>query len=90
MCLKAPSLRDVALRGRYMHDGRFRSLAQVVEFYNSGVQANPNLDNRLRGPGGAPLRLGLTQSDKAALVAFLGTLTGSTMIAAAKFSNPFK
>ena len=87
---KAPSLRNVALRGRYMHDGRFPSLAQVVEFYNSGVQANPNLDNRLRGPGGAPLRLGLTQSDKAALVAFLGTLTDSTLIAAAKFSNPFK
>jgi cytochrome c peroxidase len=72
-----------------MHDGRFTSLAQVVEFYNSQVQPNPNLDNRLRGQGGAPLRLNLTVGDKAALVAFLGTLTDSTMLTASKFSNPF-
>jgi hypothetical protein len=56
----------------------------------AGVRANPNVDNRLRGRGGAPLRLGLTPSDKAALVAFLGTLADSTMIAAAKSSNPFR
>jgi cytochrome c peroxidase len=87
---KAPSLRNVALRGRFMHDGRFTSLDQVVEFYNSGVQPNPNLDNRLRAPGGAPLRLGLAQSDKDALVAFLRTLTDSTMASATKFSNPFR
>ena len=87
---KAPSLRNVALRGRYMHDGRFTSLGEVVNFYNSQVQPNPSLDNRLRGPGGAPLRLGLSQAEQAALVAFLGTLTDSTMIAAAKFSSPFK
>ncbi len=86
---KVPSLRNVALRAPYMHDGRFATLAQVVEFYNSGVQANPNLDNRLRVPGGAPLRLNLSLGEKAALVAFLGTLTDSTMINAAKFSNPF-
>ena len=86
---KAPSLRNVAVRAPFTHDGRFTTLAQVVEFYNSGVQANPNLDNRLRGPGGAPLRLNLTQGDKAALVAFLATLTDSTMLAAPKFATPF-
>jgi cytochrome c peroxidase len=87
---KAPSLRNVALRPAYMHDGRFTSLAQVVEFYDHGVQPNPGLDNRLRGNGGAPLRLNLSTADKAALVAFLNTLTDSTMISAAKFSNPFR
>ena len=87
---KAPSLRNVALRAPYMHDGRFTSLAQVVEFYNSQVQNIPGLDNRLRGPGGQPLRLNLSQTGKSALVAFLGTLTDSTMITAAKFSNPFR
>lgn len=87
---KAPSLRNVALRGHFMHDGRFTSLAQVVDFYNANVQPNPNLDQRLRAPGGAPLRLGLSQTERNALVAFLGTLTDSTMIAAAKFSTPFK
>src|SRR6185436_4302922 len=52
---KSPSLRNVAVRGRYMHDGRFGSLEEVVDFYNAGVQSNPQLDGRLRAPGGAPL-----------------------------------
>ncbi|MDB4916272.1 MAG: hypothetical protein JWM95_3916 [Gemmatimonadetes bacterium] len=87
---KAPSLRNVALRGTFMHDGRFISLAQVVEFYDTGVQANPGLDNRLRGNGGTPLRLNLSANDKAALVAFLNTLTDVPLTTAAKYSNPFR
>jgi cytochrome c peroxidase len=86
---KAPSLRNVALRGRFMHDGRFNSLQQVVGFYDAGVQPNPGLDPRLRAPDGTPLRLHLTQGDRDALVAFMRTLTDSTLIAAPKFSNPF-
>ncbi len=86
---KAPSLRNVAVRPRYMHDGRFTTLEQVVDFYDSGVQANPNLDARLKAPGGAPRRLGLTATQKAALVSFMRTLTDSTFLTAARFSNPF-
>ncbi len=85
---KVPSLRNVAIRGRFMHDGRFTSLEQVVEFYNSGVQNNPNLDQRLR-QGNQPQRLNLTGAQKSALVAFLGTLTDSTLIANPKFASPF-
>ncbi len=87
---KSPSLKNVALSGAFMHDGRFSSLAQVVEHYNSGVQAGPALDNRLLAPGGLPRQLGLTVADKAALVAFLGTLTDAGFVADAKFSSPFK
>jgi len=86
---KAPSLRNVAVRSPYMHDGRFTTLEQVVQFYDAGVQANPGLDPRLRGPDGRPRRLGLTAADRAALVAFLGALTDSTFLTARKFSNPF-
>jgi cytochrome c peroxidase len=86
---KAPSLRNVALRGRFMHDGRFTSLAQVIDFYDHGVQNNPNLDQRLRDRGGA-LRLNLSGTQKAALIAFLNTLTDSTLITASKFSNPYR
>ncbi|MFL5386055.1 MAG: cytochrome c peroxidase [Longimicrobiaceae bacterium] len=86
---KAPSLRNVAVRGRYMHDGRFTSLMEVVDFYNAGVQANPGLDRRLRAPDGSPRRLGMTVAEKAALVAFLRTLTDSAFLAAPKFSDPF-
>ena len=86
---KAPSLRNVGVRAPYMHDGRFTTLAQVVEHYNSGIQGSPNLDRRLRGPNGAPQRLNLTAQQKSALVAYLNTLTDNSLLTAAKFSNPF-
>jgi cytochrome c peroxidase len=86
---KSPSLRNVAVRGRYMHDGRFTSLEQVVDFYNTGVQANPALDPRLRAPGGGPLRLNLTLAQRDAIVAYLRTLTDRPLLADVRFSNPF-
>jgi cytochrome c peroxidase len=87
---RSPSLKDVGRSARFMHDGRFSSLEQVVEFYNSGVQSGVALDNRLRGPGGGPQRLNLSAADKAALVAFLRTLNEQTISADPKFSNPFR
>ncbi len=86
---KAPSLRNIAARAPYMHDGRFATLDQVVEFYNSGVQANPNLDNRLRGPGGQTQRLNLSTSDKTAIVSYMRALTDTAFLASAKFASPF-
>ena len=87
---KSPSLKSVGLGSAFMHDGRFNSLAQVVEHYNSGVQAGPALDNRLIGAGGAPRVLNLSAPDKAALVAFLSTLNDGQLAADSKFSDPFK
>ncbi len=87
---KSPSLKSVGLSNAFMHDGRFSSLAQVVEHYNSGVQAGPALDARLIGPGGAPRVLGLSAADKAALVAFLMTLNDPVLAADGKFGSPFK
>ena len=86
---KVPSLRNIAQTAPYMHDGRFATLNEVVEFYNSGVQAHPNLDPRLRRPGGQPLRLNLNQNDRNALVAFMGTLTDNVLLNDPKFSDPF-
>ena len=89
---KAPSLRNIAVRPPYMHDGRFQTLEQVIAFYDSGVQNNPGLDGRLRvGPGGngQPLRLNLSTAERASLVAFLGTLTDNTFLTDVRFSNPF-
>lgn len=74
-----------------MHDGRFATLLEVVEHYNSGVQAHPNLDERLRGDPSNPLprRLNLNDQEKQALVAFLNTLTDEVFLTDEKFSNPF-
>ena len=87
---KVPSLRNVAVRAPYMHDGRFATLVDVINFYSTGVAANPFLDDMLRvSPGGAPRVLNLSQADKDALLAFLNALTDPTFLADVRFSNPF-
>lgn len=87
---KSSSLRNIALTAPYMHDGRFADLAAVIEHYDSGVQAQPTLDPRLRVPGTAePRKLNLTPAEKAALVAFLRTLTDEALLADPKYSSPF-
>ena len=86
---KAPSLRNVGLTGPYMHDGRFETLAQVVDFYDHGIQDGPALDDRLR-QNGRPQRLHLDGADRAALVAFLMTLTDRKLTTDSRFSNPFR
>ena len=86
---KTPSLRNVAVRPRFMHDGRFATLDEVVAFYDSGIQNTPRLDPRLRAADGTPKRLGLAAAERDALVAFLGALTDSTFLTSPRFSNPF-
>lgn len=81
---KVPSLRNIAVRGRFMHDGRFQSLAEVIEHYSSGVTNNGE-------PLGVGLRqggFGFTTADKAALLAFLETLTDTEFLMSELFSNP--
>jgi cytochrome c peroxidase len=85
---KIPSLRNIALTAPYMHDGSLQTLEEVVEHYNSGIQAHNELDNRLK-PGNAPQRLNLSNLEKQALVAFLHTLSDESIVKDPKFSNPF-
>lgn len=69
---KTPGLRNVAVTAPYMHNGMFKTLEEVVEYYNnpSAFVLNPiNIDKRLEVP------LGLTRQEKADLVAFLKSLT---------------
>lgn len=86
---KVPFLRNIALTGPYMHDGRFATLREVVEHYNSGIQDHENLDFRLKD-GNSPKRLNLSSHEKEALVAFLETLTDPTFLEADRYSDPFK
>lgn len=86
---RAASLRNIAVRAPYMHDGRFATLRQVVEFYSEHIRASPSLDARLRGADGSPRRLHLSAAQRDALVAFLRTLTDSSFLRATRFSDPF-
>lgn len=70
---RSPSLRNVALTGPYMHDGRMKTLAEVVAHYNAGGHYAEN-----RSPNVRPL--GLTPGQEQALTMFLQTLTDSTFV----------
>ena len=87
---KIPSLRNVAVTAPYMHDGRFETLEDVVNHYNEGIQRSPNLDQVLRTwDTGDAIRLGLTDYEKSALVAFLHSLTDEKYLSDIRFSDPF-
>lgn len=83
---KTPSLRNVEAREGYMHDGRFATLEEVVNFYSIGVKKNPFLDSALKASGQQHT---FSTSERAALVAFLKTLTDSTFLTSSLFSDPF-
>ena len=87
---KVTSLRNVELTAPYMHDGRFSTLEHVIEHYNSGIKNHPNLSPQLKLPNGQPRLLNLSNADKAALVAFLRTLTDINITTDVKYSSPFK
>lgn len=90
LVFRAPSLKNVAMSTHFMHDGRFTSLAQVVAFYSDSIEVGPSLDARLRTPGGGALRLRLSPTDQAALVAFLRTLSDQGVTTDTRFSDPFR
>lgn len=75
---KTPSLRNVAKTAPYMHDGRFLTLAAVMDHYSQGIQNSATLDPLLK-PNGIP-GLPLSDTEKAQLIAFLQTLTDDTFI----------
>jgi cytochrome c peroxidase len=65
---KTPSLRDVALRAPYMHNGSLGTLEEVVDYYDKGGTPNGHLDKHVR-------RLKLTAEERRDLVLFLKALT---------------
>ena len=83
---KVTTLRNIELTAPYMHDGRFQTLEQVVEHYNVVQQSStlePEFEQQL------PNGLQLSANDKAALVAFLKTLTDTSLTTDERYSNPF-
>lgn len=84
---KVPTLRNIELTAPYMHDGRFKTLEQVVDHYNL-VKNSTTLDGSFRQqlPMGG---LNLSPSDKAALVAFLKTLTDNELATNPAYSSPY-
>jgi cytochrome c peroxidase len=77
---KVPSLRNVEITSPYMHDGSIETLAEVIEHYNTGGSNHINKNNLINP-------LGLTENEKADLLAFLETLTDQKFITNKNLAN---
>lgn len=77
-----PTLRNIALTAPYMHDGRFQTLEEVLDHYNSGGHGSPNKDPLIEP-------LGLTEEQKEDIIIFLHTLTDTFATKNPSYQSPF-
>ncbi len=89
---RAPTMRNIALTGPYMHDGRFQTLEQVIDQYSDngfGVVNEGAFLNQIGFPNGDGTYTGLTNYQKKAIVKFLNTLTDTVFIHNPDIQSPF-
>jgi cytochrome c peroxidase len=84
---KVTSLRNIAVTGPYMHDGRFTTLEEVVDHYNNGIEQSATLDPALNATTSTGLMLDATE--KADLINFLKTLTDDSYLNNPDYKSPF-
>lgn len=85
---KVTSLRNIELTAPYMHDGRFKTLEEVVRHYNNGIKLSPTVDPALEYTTQTGLML--SEQDISDLVAFLKTLTDQELLNDERYSDPFE
>lgn len=84
---RVPTLRNIEFTAPYMHDGRFKTLDDVLEFYNNGLKRSPYIDPLSINTNHGGMHL--SQRDLNDLKAFLLTLSDTTFIHDTRFSNPW-
>jgi len=83
---KSPTLRNIAYTAPYMHDGRYASLEEVVEFYSTGLNKSATVDPLMKNLSKGGVQL--SAEEKSALVAFLKTLSDEDFIRNPDLANP--
>lgn len=85
---RIPSVRNLAFTAPYMHDGRFSTIDEVLDFYSEGVNVSVNIDSKMGSAhqGGAHL----TEQEKADIKAFLMTMNDYVFVKDSRFSDPLK
>ncbi|MEI6900371.1 MAG: cytochrome c peroxidase, partial [Bacteroidota bacterium] len=83
---KAPTLRNLVFTAPYMHDGRFKTIDEVINFYSSGLKWSPFISPLMHHITTQGVQL--TPNEKSNLKAFLLTLTDSSFIKNPDFSRP--
>ncbi|PCH68467.1 MAG: cytochrome-c peroxidase [Bacteroidetes bacterium] len=85
---RSVTLINIGLSAPYMHDGRFQTLDEVLDHYNSGGKFSPNVDNVIN-ENTDTTGLGLSNTEKQALVDFLNALTDTAFINNKAFDSPY-
>ncbi|HEY9083236.1 MAG TPA: cytochrome c peroxidase [Vicingaceae bacterium] len=83
---KTPSLRNLVFTAPYMHDGRFQTLDEVLDFYSTGVQISSTIDPMMEHAANGGVQL--TAQEKANLKAFLLSLTDNNFVTNPTFQAP--
>ena len=83
---KIPSLRNVEYSFPYMHDGRFQTLAEVIDFYNTGGFPSATIDPNMKASG---IGRNWSIEQKQGLIDFLKTFSDPTFLTDTAFSNPW-
>ena len=84
---KVPSLRNLVFTAPYDHDGRFQTIEEVIDFYSSGVHATSFTDPGMQFATHGGVQLDSTSKRK--MVAFLKSLTDSSLVTNPDYANPF-
>ncbi|WP_395047436.1 cytochrome-c peroxidase [Flavobacterium sp.] len=82
LLFKVPTLRNIEFTYPYMHDGRFKTLTEVIKHYNSEIKTSKTLSKQLVKP------MNLSDNERTELLAFLKTLTDKEFLFNAKYSFP--
>ena len=85
---KATTLRNIELTGPYMHDGRFKTLEEVIDFYSQGIQWSPYVHPLMHHAYDGGIQL--TNAEKADLIAFIKTLRDETFLTNPVYAAPDK
>jgi cytochrome c peroxidase len=85
---KAPTLRNLVFTAPYMHDGRFQTIDQVIDFYNEGLVWSPSISPLMHHISTGGIKL--TPIEKTNLKAFLLTLTDSGFVMNPAYGKPDK
>jgi cytochrome c peroxidase len=85
---KIPTLRNLSFTAPYMHDGRFKTIEEVVDFYSEGVKPSATIDSKMEfaHQGGARL----SAEEKRKIIAFLLTLSDSSFVKDAAYTSPYE
>lgn len=83
---KATTMRNIELQGPYMHDGRFETLDDVIDFYSTAVVNSPSISPLMHHVANGGVRL--TPTEREDLLSFIRTLRDDSFLTNPNFSKP--